>query len=229
MAGLRGRPGWPSAWSAPAAWAPCSVPRSQRSVIVWSRRPGCPTRRAGGPNSCCPEFRSWRQMRSSSALTWCCSRFPTTCCRGWSAAWRPPARAPRPVAGAHVRSLRRRRARSGRAGRRRPLALHPVMTFTGTEVDLARLVGATFGVTAPEVLRPVAEALVVEMGGEPVWSRSRTARSTTRRWRMRPTTWSPCSEAMDLLTAAGVERPGACSARCWARPSTTRCAPATPR
>ncbi len=50
-----------------------------------------------------------------------------------------------------------------------PLALHPVLPFTGTAVDLARLAGASFGVTAPEVLRPVGEALVVECGGEPVW------------------------------------------------------------
>jgi predicted short-subunit dehydrogenase-like oxidoreductase (DUF2520 family) len=50
-----------------------------------------------------------------------------------------------------------------------PLALHPVMTFTGTSVDVARLSGCPFGVTAPEALRPVAEALVVEMGGEPEW------------------------------------------------------------
>lgn len=50
-----------------------------------------------------------------------------------------------------------------------PLALHPVMTFTGTSVDLTRLDGCPFGVTAPDPLRPVAEALVVEMGGEPVW------------------------------------------------------------
>jgi predicted short-subunit dehydrogenase-like oxidoreductase (DUF2520 family) len=50
-----------------------------------------------------------------------------------------------------------------------PLALHPVMTFTGTSLDLTRLSGVPFGITAPDVLRPVAEALVVEMGGEPVW------------------------------------------------------------
>ncbi|HET8970567.1 MAG TPA: DUF2520 domain-containing protein [Candidatus Nanopelagicales bacterium] len=50
-----------------------------------------------------------------------------------------------------------------------PLALHPVMTLTGTSLDLERLDGAPFGVTAPEPLRPIAEALVVEMGGEPVW------------------------------------------------------------
>ncbi len=50
-----------------------------------------------------------------------------------------------------------------------PLALHPVMTFTGTEVDLQRLAGACFGVTAPAELRLAAEALVIEMGAEPVW------------------------------------------------------------
>lgn len=52
-----------------------------------------------------------------------------------------------------------------------PLALHPVMTFAGTPVDVARLAGCSFGVTAPEPLRPVADALVVEMGGEPQWVR----------------------------------------------------------
>jgi predicted short-subunit dehydrogenase-like oxidoreductase (DUF2520 family) len=49
-----------------------------------------------------------------------------------------------------------------------PLAIHPVMTFAGTTVDLARIAGCSFGVTAPEPLLPVAQALVVEMGGEPV-------------------------------------------------------------
>ncbi len=48
-----------------------------------------------------------------------------------------------------------------------PLALHPVMTFAGTDVDLQRLDGAAWGVTSDDVLRPVAEALVIEMGGEP--------------------------------------------------------------
>jgi len=50
-----------------------------------------------------------------------------------------------------------------------PLALHPVMTFTGRPDDLARLTSISFGVTAPGALRPVAEALVIEMGGEPVF------------------------------------------------------------
>ncbi|GAA3972573.1 hypothetical protein GCM10023085_63710 [Actinomadura viridis] len=50
-----------------------------------------------------------------------------------------------------------------------PLALHPVMTFTGRPDDVNRLTGISFGVTAPDPLRPVAEALVLEMGGEPSW------------------------------------------------------------
>jgi predicted short-subunit dehydrogenase-like oxidoreductase (DUF2520 family) len=50
-----------------------------------------------------------------------------------------------------------------------PLALHPVMTFTGRPDDVDRLAGICFGVTAPAVLRPAAEVLVLEMGGEPVF------------------------------------------------------------
>jgi predicted short-subunit dehydrogenase-like oxidoreductase (DUF2520 family) len=57
---------------------------------------------------------------------------------------------------------------AGRAGAL-PLALHPVMTFTGRPEDLDRLAGISFGVTAPDSLRLAAEALVVEMGGEPVF------------------------------------------------------------
>lgn len=50
-----------------------------------------------------------------------------------------------------------------------PLALHPVMTFSGSPEDLARVPGCVFGVTAPEGMRPVAEALVLEMGAEPAY------------------------------------------------------------
>ena len=49
-----------------------------------------------------------------------------------------------------------------------PLAIHPAMTFTGTSVDLGRLVGAPFAVTADAPVLPIAQALVVEIGGEPV-------------------------------------------------------------
>jgi predicted short-subunit dehydrogenase-like oxidoreductase (DUF2520 family) len=50
-----------------------------------------------------------------------------------------------------------------------PLAMHPVMTFTGRPDDIERMAGICFGVTAPQALRPVAEVLVMEMGGEPVF------------------------------------------------------------
>jgi len=49
-----------------------------------------------------------------------------------------------------------------------PLALHPVMTFTGTSIDLSRLGGCVFGVTTAPALLPIADALVLEMGGEPL-------------------------------------------------------------
>ncbi|QAY63666.1 DUF2520 domain-containing protein [Xylanimonas allomyrinae] len=49
-----------------------------------------------------------------------------------------------------------------------PLAIHPAMSFTGTSLDLARLVGTSFAVTAPAAVLPIGQALVVEVGGEPV-------------------------------------------------------------
>lgn len=89
-----------------------------------------------------------------------------------------------------------------------PLALHPVMTFAGVPEDVARLAGCSFGVTSPPELRPVAEALVVEMGGEPVWIAEE----------LRPLYHAALASganhlvtlvntAADLLRAAGVEQP----------------------
>ena len=49
-----------------------------------------------------------------------------------------------------------------------PLALHPAMTFTGMSLDLTRLKDSSFGITAPAAVLPIAQALVVEMGAEPV-------------------------------------------------------------
>jgi predicted short-subunit dehydrogenase-like oxidoreductase (DUF2520 family) len=90
-----------------------------------------------------------------------------------------------------------------------PLALHPAMTFTGTSVDVARLVGCPFGVTSPEGLRPVAEALVVEMGGEPEWVpeavrplyHTALAHGSNHLVTL-------VAQAMELLAAAGVAEPG---------------------
>ncbi|QOR48696.1 DUF2520 domain-containing protein [Trueperella pecoris] len=46
------------------------------------------------------------------------------------------------------------------------LALHPVMEFTGTSMDVARLSGARFVVSAANALQPIGLALAAEMGGE---------------------------------------------------------------
>ena len=83
-----------------------------------------------------------------------------------------------------------------------PLALHPVMTFTGREDDVDRIKGVCFGVTAPEPLRAAAEALVIEMGGEPVFIAEENPPCTTRRSPSPPTIWS-----------RSLPRPPACSAR----------------
>lgn len=49
-----------------------------------------------------------------------------------------------------------------------PLAIHPAMTFTGADEDISRLADTCFGVTAAdEVGYAIAQALVLEIGGEP--------------------------------------------------------------
>jgi predicted short-subunit dehydrogenase-like oxidoreductase (DUF2520 family) len=89
-----------------------------------------------------------------------------------------------------------------------PLALHPVMTFTGRPDDIDKLAGISFGVTAPDALRPVAEALVVEMGGEPVFI------ADSQRDLYHAALASAANhlvtllvQAMDLLRDAGVAQP----------------------
>ncbi|SPM34222.1 Predicted oxidoreductase, contains short-chain dehydrogenase (SDR) and DUF2520 domains [Mycobacterium rhizamassiliense] len=48
------------------------------------------------------------------------------------------------------------------------LAIHPAMTFTGSDEDISRLSDACFGITAAdEVGYAIGQSLVLEMGGEP--------------------------------------------------------------
>src|SRR4051794_4061968 len=52
------------------------------------------------------------------------------------------------------------------------VALHPAMTFTGTDLDLDRLSaggGCVFGLTAGADERAFAEGLVADLGGRPMW------------------------------------------------------------
>jgi predicted short-subunit dehydrogenase-like oxidoreductase (DUF2520 family) len=51
----------------------------------------------------------------------------------------------------------------------RVVAMHPAMTFTGTDVDLPRLQGCMFGVTAAEGEREATEQLVTDLGGRSMW------------------------------------------------------------
>lgn len=89
-----------------------------------------------------------------------------------------------------------------------PLALHPAMTLTGTSLDLERISGAPFGVTAPEELRPVAEALVVEMGGDPVWvPEEHRALYHAALANGANHLVTLVAQSIDLLHAAGVEHP----------------------
>jgi predicted short-subunit dehydrogenase-like oxidoreductase (DUF2520 family) len=89
-----------------------------------------------------------------------------------------------------------------------PLALHPAMTFTGAPEDAERLTGAPFAVTSAPEHRPVAETLVLEMGGEPFF----VAEQDRRLYHAALVTGANhlvtlVAEAADLLRAAGVDEP----------------------
>ncbi len=89
-----------------------------------------------------------------------------------------------------------------------PLAVHPVMTFTGRPDDLDRLTGICFGVTAPGPLRAAAEALVIEMGGEPVFIEE-SARALYHAGLASAANHlvALVAQSADLLRAAGVAEP----------------------
>ena len=89
-----------------------------------------------------------------------------------------------------------------------PLALHPVMTFTGTSIDVDRLAGAFFGVTAPAAFLPVADALVLEMEAEPVHI-AEDARPLYHAALAHASNHlvTLMASSVDLLKAAGVDEP----------------------
>lgn len=90
-----------------------------------------------------------------------------------------------------------------------PLAVHPAVTFTGTSIDLAQLSGAFFAVTAPAPVLPIGQALVVEMGGEPLIV-AETDRPAYAEAIATATGFSAAivDQAVDLLAGIGVEQPG---------------------
>ncbi|MGC5168623.1 Rossmann-like and DUF2520 domain-containing protein [Luteimicrobium sp. DT211] len=90
-----------------------------------------------------------------------------------------------------------------------PLAIHPAMTFTGTSLDLSRLEGTTFAVTAAAPVLPIAQALVVELGGEPAVV-AEDARPLYHAALAHGSNHLVVlvAQAAQALAAAGVERPG---------------------
>ena len=91
-----------------------------------------------------------------------------------------------------------------------PLAVHPAMTFTGTSVDLVRLRECYFAVTAPAPVLPIAQALVVEMGAEPVIVAEGDRAAYAEAIEIASGFSSAIvAQAMARLAEAGVESPGA--------------------
>jgi len=90
-----------------------------------------------------------------------------------------------------------------------PLAIHPAMAFTGTSVDLARLRDAWCAVTAPAPVLLIGQALVVEMGAEPVviaeGDRPAYAEAIGAASEFSS---AVVGQSVERLRAIGVERPG---------------------
>ncbi|GAA1919135.1 DUF2520 domain-containing protein [Microbacterium aoyamense] len=91
-----------------------------------------------------------------------------------------------------------------------PLAVHPAIAFTGTSIDLRRLANAFAAVTAPAPVLPIAQALAVEMGCEPVVV-AEADRAAYAEAIATATTFSRSivAQARELLAGVGVDNPGA--------------------
>ena len=90
------------------------------------------------------------------------------------------------------------------------LAMHPAMTFTGTDLDLARLPGCVFGVTAGPDTGELAEQLVGDLGGRMM----RVAEDRRTLYHAGLAHGANhlvtlVAQAMDLLRASGADDPAA--------------------
>ncbi len=90
----------------------------------------------------------------------------------------------------------------------RPVALHPAMTFTGTAIDLPRLDGCVFGVTVGDAERALAERLVADLGGRPIWvPEDKRALYHAGLAHGANHLVTLVTQAMELLSASGADRP----------------------
>lgn len=90
-----------------------------------------------------------------------------------------------------------------------PLAVHPAVAFTGTSIDLRQLHDAYAAVTAPAAVLPIAQALAVELGCEPIVI-SEADRPAYGEAIATATEFSASivRQSAALLAQAGVEEPG---------------------
>ena len=90
-----------------------------------------------------------------------------------------------------------------------PMAEHPAMAFTGTSIDLVRLRESYCAVTAPTPVLPIAQALVVELGAEPIIV-AEDDRPAYAEAIATATAFSASivRQAVDLLDGIGIESPG---------------------
>jgi len=90
-----------------------------------------------------------------------------------------------------------------------PLAVHPAMAFTGTSVDRWRLHESYFAVTAPTVVQPIGQALVVEMGAEPIIVAEEDRAAYAEAIAI-ATSFSAAivGQSMGILQKLGIEQPG---------------------
>ncbi|MDO9590600.1 MAG: DUF2520 domain-containing protein, partial [Microcella sp.] len=90
-----------------------------------------------------------------------------------------------------------------------PLAVHPALAFTGTSIDLARLRDSWCAVTAPTPVLPIAQALVVEMGAEPIVidedDRAAYAEAVSAASQF---STAIVAQSIEALRTIGVEQPG---------------------
>jgi predicted short-subunit dehydrogenase-like oxidoreductase (DUF2520 family) len=88
------------------------------------------------------------------------------------------------------------------------LAIHPAMHFTGTSLDLRRMKESYFAVSAPQVALPIAQALVIEMGAEPIVIEASQRDSYAEAIEVASNFSAMIvNQAVGLLEQAGVENP----------------------
>ena len=88
------------------------------------------------------------------------------------------------------------------------LAIHPAMHFTGTSLDLRRMKESYFAVSAPQVALPIAQALVIEIGAEPIVIEASQRDSYAEAIEVASNFSAMIvNQAVGLLEQAGVENP----------------------